>query len=257
MTAPLWTAEAKADAGATSISVTAPVPIDFVNTVVLALICGVVATPTEVTIPTGGSAVSTLATTVNSWWQIFRATGATGGNTVTLNVGASTKFMSALLCAYGGDSLTYRGGAAKVGTTASLVLPAIATRDDPASTIVDMWSARDAGTGVLTTVSQGTIRRTFRGAGSNNTVLGVSDQEASNLANTGVFSTSSGNGGGGRVEVFYAGGAPVDPSSDPIYVMRNGVLVKGVAHVMRGGVLVEGKPYIMRGGVLVPATTHA
>lgn len=245
MVAPDWSVVARADAGATTVTVTAPATgVDNTKQVYLLAVVGVVATPPSVTITGTGiaaAAVQALTTTTNSWWVAYQLTGLVNGSSVTVNVGTTGKFMSALLVAYPGTGLGAKSAAAaKASSTNQLVLPAL-VRTNPDSTIVDLWTARDAGTGGLTAVTDGTIRKTERGTGSNNTVVGVSDRSAV-TAVTGTFSAASGNGGGIQVEVLPLAGGPVEPVlPTPPYMF-----------VMVGGERVVVEPFVMVGGVRTP-----
>lgn len=241
MAAPAWSVLGRVDAGATTLNITAPASgVDLSQQVVLMLTCGVVAAPTAPTVASS-TTVQPVTTTTNSWWMLHRVTSLTNGGTVTADMGASgAKFMSGLLVAYPGSGLGAVGApAAKASSTASLTLPAV-TPVGSGSTFAAFWTARDAGAGALTAVTDGTIRATARGTGSNNTIVGVSDKTTSG-ATTGTFSAASGNGGGTQVEILPVTGTP-PPASSGFFIMVDGTEVP------------LGQPFIMVGGTEVPVT---
>lgn len=244
MAAPAWgPVFGGADTGATTVTATAHADTDTSVQVVLAIIVGVVAAPTAITFPAGITAtpLTGIITTTNSWYRVYRITDLSAGEAVVANVGASAKFMSLALVAYPGSGIGNLSAlAVKAGTTANLVLPAL-TKADAASTVVDVWTARDAGTGTLTSVTDGTIRGARRGTGSNNTVVAISDRTAA-TAVTGVFSASSGNGGGLQVEVLPLATTP--PPSDPweLFMVVDGVEVPMELFMVVDGVEV---PYVL------------
>lgn len=253
-----WKVAGKTDAGATFITLTAPASnVDLSRQVVFFAVVGVVSAPTDFTFSAGvnAQALVGIVGTTNSWYRVYRITGLEAGEAVTLNIGASAKFMSAEMTAYPGTGIgSMSGRGVKAGSSAQLVLPAF-DKTNPASQVVDFWTTRDAGTGGLQTVTDGTIEAHTRGTGSNNTVMATSYRTASTEV-TGTFSAASGNGGGFQIEVLPPEGTPTDPPPATVgdFIVEGGIEINlGEAFIVENGVeVLLGAPFIVENGAEVP-----
>lgn len=211
MTAPAWTVGTDG-AGALSTSLTVTAPSTAAGELALIVVSGVCSTtgtpPASVTVTRSGTGATTQTVVptaaVNVWICVWAVQGVAASEQLTIT-GDLEYYMTVAAAGYGGVTVGASSTVAvRAASSTDTVVPAFTTQS-AASTVVDLWSARDSGSGGLTSVTTGTIRISQRSTAGNLTpVAAISDYTPGSTAVgtvTGTFATASGNGAGLQVEL--------------------------------------------------------